>query len=152
MTSRTALLRAFATGSLVTSLLLGAAALAWVDGEGTFDERARRLILLGTPLIEVLRPTPGQQLPFGGVQVQVGFADGERVAVDTFRCLLNERDVTHLLTLGSNGATGSVFGLVEGENRLRIEVFGKSWWSARYVQDARTVVFHVRLFPNLDRA
>ena len=151
MTSRTALLRAFATGSLVTLLLLGAAALAWV-GEGTFGERAHRLIFLGTPLIDVLRPSPGQQMPFGGVQVQVGFADGERVAVDTFRCLLNEQDVTHLLTLGSNGATGSVFGLVEGENRLRIEVFGKSWWSARYVQDARTVVFHVRPFPNLDRA
>ncbi|MEE9281088.1 MAG: hypothetical protein V3V67_13020 [Myxococcota bacterium] len=143
-------MRAFATGSLVTLLLLGAAALAWV-GEGTFAERARRLIFLGTPLIEVLRPTPGQQVPFAGVQVQIGFA-GERVAVDTFRCLLNEQDVTHLLTLGSNGAAGSVFGLVEGENRLRIEVFGKSWWSARYVQDARTVVFHVRPFPNLDRA
>ena len=151
MTRLTRLLPAFAMGGLVAAILTAAVGLASV-GEGSLAERARRLVFLGTPLLEVLRPTPGQQLPYGGVQVQVGFPDGDRVAVDSFRCLLNDRDVTHLLTLGSNGATGGVFGLTEGENSIRIEIFGRGWWSARYFQDARTVVFHVRPYPSFDRA
>ncbi len=151
MRSRPKLLRRVAIGSLLTLLLAGGIGLAGA-GEGSLSERARRLVFLGSPMLQVLRPTPGQQVAFGGVEVEIGFPGRERVAVDTFRCLLNNRDVTHLLTLGSNGAQGAIFGLVEGENRIRIEVFGRGWWSARYYQDARTVVFHVRPFPNLDRA
>lgn len=151
MNSPIRVLRAFALGLLAAVLLLGAAGIAWV-GEGSLTERAYRLVFLGSPLFEVLRPTPGQQMPFGGVEIQVGFPVGDRVAVDTFRCMINDRDVTHLLTLGRNGATGAIFGLVEGENRIEIQVFGRGWWSSRYFQDARTVVFHVRPYPNLDRA
>lgn len=147
----TRVVRAFVTGALVTPILLFGAALAWV-GEGSFTERTERLIFIGNPLIEVQRPTPGQEIPFGGVEVRVGFAEGDRVALDTFRCLLNGRDVTDLLELSAAGATGSIFGLVEGENRIKIEVFGRSWWSERHFQDARTVVFHVRPYPNMDRA
>ena len=151
MRSRTTLFRGVAIGSLLTLLVAGGIGLAAM-GEGTLSERARRLVFLGRPLVHVLRPTPGQQISFGGVEVEVGFSGRERVAVDTFRCLLNNRDVTHLLTLGSNGAQGAILGLIEGENRIRIEVFGRGWWSARYFQDARTVVFQVRPYPNLDRA
>ncbi len=151
MRSRPKLLRGVAIGSLLALLLAGGIGLASV-GEGSLSERVRRLVFLGRPMLQVLRPTPGQQVAFGGVEVEIGFPGRERVAVDTFRCLLNNRDVTHLLTLGSNGAQGAIFGLVEGENRIRIEVFGRGWWSARYFQDARTVVFHVRPYPNLDRA
>ena len=151
MRSRTTLFRGVAIGSLLTLLVAGAIGLAAM-GEGTLSERARRLVFLGRPLVHVLRPTPGQQISFGGVEVEVGFSGHERVAVDTFRCLLNNRDVTHLLTLGSNGAQGAILGLIEGENRIRIEVFGRGWWGARYFQDTRTVVFQVRPYPNLDRA
>ena len=151
MRSRTKLLCGVAIGSLLTLLLAGGVGLAGM-GHGSLSERARRLVFLGRPLVKVVRPTPGQQMPFGGVEVEVGFSGHGRVAVDTFRCLLNNRDVTHLLTLGSNGARGAILGLTEGENRIRIEVFGRGWWSARYFQDSRTVVFRVRPHPNLDRA
>jgi hypothetical protein len=151
VTRNTRLLRAFAVAGLFAAILTAAVGVASV-GEGSLAERVQRLVFLGTPLLEVLRPTPGQQMAYGGVQVHVGFPEGDRVAVESFRCLLNDRDVTHLLTLGSNGATGSVLGLVEGENSIRIEVFGRGWWSARYFQDSRTVVFHVRPYPSLDRA
>ncbi len=151
MRSRTKLLLGVAIGILLTLLLAGGVGLASM-GEGSLSERTRRLVFLGRPLVQVLRPTPGQQMAFGGVEVEIGFPGRERVAVDTFRCLVNNRDVTHLLTLGSNGAQGAIFGLIEGENWIRIEVFGRGWWSARYFQDARTVVFQVRPYPNLDRA
>ena len=141
--------RAFA---IALALAVALAAVALSAGEGRFADRIRRAVYVGGPLLEVRLPTPGQQVALGGVEVLVGFPAGERVAVHSFRCVLNNRDVTELLTLAPNGAGGAVFGLVEGENQLRLEVFGQSWWSQRYFQDIRTVVFYVRPLPNIDRA
>ena len=144
-------LRVFAVvvvSSLLTAFVSG---LVWV-GEGTLGERLRRLTLYGPPLVEVRLPRSGQQVAFGGIELLVDFPGRGRVAVESFRCILNNRDVTDLITVGRNGAVGSLYGLVEGENRLRIEVFGSSWWGSRYYEDTRTIVFRASPLPSLDRA
>lgn len=130
---------------------LGAAS-AWLPGDGDLWLRLERLAFVGPALVEIRLPAPGQQVPVGAVEVLVGFPDSQRVAVDTFRCLLNDDDITDRLTLGSNGAGGSLVGLVAGPNRLRFEVFGRSWWGPRFVQEAHEIAFEVRPIPYLDRA
>jgi hypothetical protein len=144
-------LRVFAVvlaSSLITAVAVG---LIW-QGEGTLLERTRRLAFHGRPLIEVRLPQSGQQVPVGGIEVLVSFPGAHRVAADSFRCRLNNRDVTELLTVGQNGAAGSVYGLVEGENRLEIEFFGRTWWGPRFFLDRRTIVFQASPFLSLDRA
>ncbi len=69
MRSRPKLLRRVAIGSLLTLLVAGGIGLAGA-GEGSLSERARRLVFLGSPMLQVLRPTPGQQVAFGGVEVE----------------------------------------------------------------------------------
>jgi hypothetical protein len=95
---------------------------------------------------------PGQVLAQGEVEVFVHFDDATRIAPETFRCLLNGRDVTAELTRARNGAVGSLIGAVEGENHLRVEIFARAWWSDRYFEDSRDVTFRVRPLPDLDRA
>jgi hypothetical protein len=109
-------------------------------------------LFIGLPLLEVSAPEPGQTLADGAVELFVDFPDEGRVAIETFRCLLNGNDVTPALTVGRNGAHGRLFGLTEGENRLRLEVFGLSRWTDRYVQDVEALGIHVRGHPGLDRA
>lgn len=135
-------------------LLLGAAGLAaglYRAGEGDLTTRARRLFLLGGPVLHVRVPTPEQIVSVGAAEILVSFAPGQ-VAADTFRCLLNDRDITDTLTLGRNGAGGSVVGLIEGRNELRVEVFSRTLWSRRYVQDTQTVTFYVKGLVAIDRA
>ena len=81
----------------------------------------------------------------------VRFPAEERSESKTFRCLLNERDVTHLLTVGRNGAGGTVFPAPEGRNVLRLEVFGTTWLRAGFFQDALEVHFDVDPRPSLNR-
>jgi hypothetical protein len=81
-------------------------------------------------------PDSGVQMPMGGVPILVRFQGEGRVLPDTFRCLLNGEDVTHLLTVGVNGVAGTIYPLREGQNRLRVEVFGKTLWSGQYLQDS----------------
>ncbi len=66
------------------------------------------------------------------VQVLVECLDQERVLPETFRCLLNNRDITDRLTLGRNGAGGQLYGLVQGSDLLGFEVFGRGWWPWRW--------------------
>ncbi len=91
-------------------------------------------------------------VPMGSIQVIIGFPAAERVVVETFRCLLNDQDVTQHLTLGRNGAGGSVQGLLEGENRLRVEIFGRGWWPGHFLEEVRELTFRVQPLPTLDRA
>jgi hypothetical protein len=86
------------------------------------------------------------------VDVLVSFVGGGRVAVETFECWLNDQNVTASLTLGRNGATGSIVGLHEGENRIRLRVFGRSWWRGEYVEEQRSLTVRVRPLPFLDIA
>jgi hypothetical protein len=113
---------------------------------------ARQIRFGGRPLLELRAPDGRQVVPLGGIEVLVGFSDEFRVLPETFRCLLNNEDVTDSLTLGSNGAGGSLYGLLEGENRLRVEVFGRGWWPGRYLEDTREVIIRVAPLPNIDRA
>ncbi|MCP4007362.1 MAG: hypothetical protein GY725_24535 [bacterium] len=137
------------------SILFGVAvatAAVLLPGSGTLAERLGRVLYVGSPLLEIRLPAAGTQVPVGSIEVLVGFPDSDRVAVDTFRCLLNDDDITERLTLGSNGAGGTIVGLVAGKNHLRLEVFGRSWWGGRYVQEVHRIPFEVRPFPYLDIA
>ena len=72
--------------------------------------------------------------------------------VETFQCLLNGLDVTESLTVGRNGAVGEIVGLREGDNQIRLRVFGRSLWSGRFVDEERDFVVRVRPIPFLDVA
>jgi hypothetical protein len=105
------------------------------------------------PLLDVLEPSEGSVVGLGGVEVTVVFAEGERVAPGTFRVLLNGADMTSRFTTGRNGAHGRLFGLLDGENRLRFEVFGRRWWlPGMLLEEAREVRFLVRLPQDTNRA
>jgi len=108
-------------------------------------------LVLGRALLELRSGLPAD-VPPGGIAVAVYFPEPSRVVSETFRCVLNGRDVTSMLTVGANGAGGSVFPLRVGENHLRIEVFGQGWWSGRLFEDAIDVVFRSRPPPPLDQA
>ena len=136
----------------VSLLALGALAALALTGAGAGLRAAERWLFLGRPLLEFRAPQAGQVVPVGSIEVIVGFPAAERVVVETFRCLLNDRDVTQHLTLGRNGAGGSVQGLLEGENRLRVEIFGRGWWPGRFLEDARELSFRVQPLPTMDRA
>jgi hypothetical protein len=144
-------LRLFGVVALVTGGLLIGAALA-LAGPGGAVERARRLVYVGGPLLVQLQRLPPGELTAGSVEILIGFAPGNRVAADTFRCLLNGRDVTGELTLGRNGAVGTLRGLTEGPNRIRLEIFGRSWWADRFVEDHSELLVPVAGRPAIDRA
>ena len=128
----------------------GLAFLVFLGGNASV-ERMKSSLVLGPPLIEVRSPRPAQMYAPGSLPVVVSFSSFERVAPGTFRCLLNGTDVTHQLTLGTHGAAGSVFPLREGENSLRVEVYARGLWLARFFEDAVDVPFRVRGGLMLDR-
>jgi len=145
-------LRLFAVVALVTGAVASAAAV-WLDGPGGLQDRVRRLLFIGAPLFEVELPGQAAQPPHSGeVEIYVGFAPGGRVAWDTFRALLNGHDVTASMTLGRNGAHGKLLGLTEGQNQLRLQIFGRSWWGGEYVEDEQVLLLPVAGRPDLDRA
>lgn len=79
------------------------------------------------------------------LEVFLVFPEPERTAPGTLRVLLNGADVTGAFETASNGAYGSVVQLVDGENVLRAEVFGRLWWPAgRLVEQGTEVRFRVR--------
>jgi len=111
-----------------------------------------RFVTLGPPLMRVQTPLQAQEVPVGAVDVLIEFPDRDRVAAETFECTLNGLDVTDSLTIGRNGAVGEIIGLREGDNKIRLRVFGKSFWSDRFVDDVRDFVVRVRALPFLDLA
>ncbi len=113
-------------------------------GEAPAGARLERALFLGGPLLEVRSPGPDGWRPLGGLQVLVRFPRQDRVAPETFRCLLNGEDVTSQLSVGRNGAGGDVYPLLEGRNELRFEVFGRGWWAGRYFLDATTIEVRAR--------
>ena len=111
----------------------------------------RAAFFLGPPLLDVQAPEPGGWRQVGGVRVLVRFPNQDRVAPETFRCLLNGRDVTDQLTVGANGVAGSVAPLLEGENTLELDVFGRGWWGGRYYQDKARIRLDARVPMGLDQ-
>ena len=120
---------------------------------GRLREAALRWVYVGAPLMEVQVPPDDLETPLGAVEVLVEFVGGSRVAVETFQCLLNDRDVTSALTLGRNGAAGSIVGLHDGANEIVLRVFGRTWWGAEgFVEERRALIVRVRPLPFLDVA
>ena len=115
-------------------------------------EGLRGTVYLGPPLLQVREPRLQPFRLLGGADVLIEFSSQDRVAPETFRCLLNGRDVTDQLTVGRNGVAGSVAPLLEGSNTLRLEVFGRSWWGGRYFQDSHELVLDARAPLSMDRA
>jgi len=135
--------------SVTTCLLIGVALLAAVP---SLRSHGLRYLLLGGALIEVSTPRAEQVLGQGGIPVLIRFTRIERTAAESLRCLLNGVDVTQRLTLGGNGAAGSLWAPRDGPQTLRFEVFGQSWWRGPYFEDAVELTFEVRPNPTLDRA
>jgi hypothetical protein len=103
-------------------------------------------------LLQVVTPSEGAVIGLGGVEVMVRVPGEPRAAPATLRVLLNGADMTDELTTGENGAYGRLHALLDGENVLRFEVFGRRWWlPGLLVQEAREVHFLVRLPQDLDR-
>jgi hypothetical protein len=121
-------------------------------GPDGLREAALRWVFVGTPLMEVQSPTTELEIPVNAIDLLISFVGGPRVAVETFQCLLNGQDVTAALTLGRNGVAGSLVGLHEGENRIVLRVFGRSWWGRGYVEEQRALIVRVRPIPFMDVA
>ena len=134
------------------SLLVFACLLLIGSWEDTRTARLRRALFVGWPLLEVASPASDLEgwRPLGGIEVVVRFPSEQRVAPETFRCLLNGRDVTEQLSVGRNGAGGHVYPLQEGTNELRFEVFGRGWWATRYFLDGVDVRVRARSPLGLD--
>ena len=108
---------------------------------------------LGPDLLEVTGPDPGATLPNEAVEVFIGFPHADRTLHETLEVRLNGADVTNAFEVAGNGAFGNVVLLVDGENELRIGVFGRSWWPGDRLFEHRAVVrFRVRRAIDLDWA
>jgi hypothetical protein len=138
-------MKRFASLFAVIVVLLGAS--AWV-----YREELVRFAYVGPPLMRIQTPREALEVPVGAVDVSIEFPDRDRVAVETFECLLNGLDVTGSLTIGKNGAVGEIVGLREGDNRIRLRIFGRSFWSDRFVDEDRVFIVRVRPLPFLDLA
>ena len=133
--------------------LLGTARAPERSAPGLLRDAALRWLYVGAPLMEIRVPETDLETPLGAVEVLVAFVGGPRVAVETFQCLLNDRDVTSSLTLGRSGAAGSLVGLHHGENQIVLRVFGRSWWGGEgFVEERRARIVRVRPLPLLDVA
>jgi hypothetical protein len=119
---------------------------------GWFRADLVHFVYVGPPLMRVQNPEDQIEVPIGAVDLEIEFPDQGRVAVETFECLLNGLDVTDALTVGRNGAVGEIVGLREGDNRIRVRVFGRSFWGDRFVDEERMFIVRVRAAPFLDLA
>jgi hypothetical protein len=105
----------------------------------------------GPVLLEVLTPAPGERVGIGGIELLVKFPPDVAFG-ETFRALLNGADVTDQLTTGENGSSGRLVGLLPGENRLRLEIFGRVPWAPDQVfEQARELHVWMRPPIELDR-
>ena len=136
-------------GAAALAGLLGAFLIA--PGENSLDRVLRRALFLGAPTLEVRSPLAARLYAPGGVPVLVAYLDAQRIAPGTLRCLLNGRDVTHQLTLGSNGAAGRVYPAREGRNSFRVEVYAQGLWTSRYFEDSIEIDFQVRAAQRFDQ-
>jgi len=108
------------------------------------------VLTITTPThLTVDTPIPGERIGAGGVTLLVRFDPAGGTAHATFRATLNGADVTDRLTVAENGAHGTLHGLLEGENILRLEVFGSGPWPGRWlVEQSREL--RLRFRPPMD--
>lgn len=100
---------------------------------------------LGPGLIEITDPASDATVPHAALEVVVRFPHHDRTRSETFQVLLNGADVTQSFVAAENGAYGRLFLLVDGENVLRVAVFGRAWWGGeRLVEHVEELHFTVR--------
>jgi hypothetical protein len=80
-------------------------------------------LAIGRPVIEVQSPDPEQRIGVDGIELLARFEPASAVEPATVRVLLNGADVTGACVTGRNGVHGRLQGLLEGENRVRVEAF-----------------------------
>lgn len=104
------------------------------------------------PAIHLDAPSAGARVGVEGVEVLARFEPAGRVEPSTVRVLLNGADVTADCVAASNGVHGRLHGLLEGENRVRVEGFARAPWPAGLlVAQAREVRVWFRPPPAFDR-
>ena len=82
------------------------------------------------PAIELEAPAPEARVGVAGVELLARFEPEGRVEPATVRVLLNGADVTAACVTARNGVHGLLHGLLEGENRIRVEAFARARWPA----------------------
>jgi len=103
--------------------------------------------LLQPALLELESPpAEGGDIGPQGLPILVRFPRDGRARPATFRAWLNGADVTDQLAVATNGCEGVLHGLLDGENDLRLEVFGRvralpAGWLIRQERTLR-VSFH----------
>jgi hypothetical protein len=100
----------------------------------------------GRPALEIQSPRPGERVGVEGFELLVRFAPEGLVEPATARVLLNGADVTGQCTTGRNGIHAHLQGLLDGENRVRVEAFVRTP-AGLLVEQAREV--DVRFRPPL---
>ena len=78
---------------------------------------------IGRPVIAVQSPDAGQRVGVDGIELLARFEPEDAVEPATVRVLLNGADVTAACVTGRNGVSGRLQGLLDGENRVRVEAF-----------------------------
>ena len=128
-------MRARAIGSAGAALLGAAALLAFLGAAALLAWWAWL-----APAIAVEAPAAGARVGVEGVELLARFEPEGRVEPATVRVLLNGADVTAACVTASNGVHGRLHGLLEGENRVRIEAFARARWpTGLLVAQAREV-------------
>jgi hypothetical protein len=82
------------------------------------------------PAIALHAPAAGARVGVEGLELLARFEPAGRVEPATVRVLLNGADVTAACVTASNGIHGRLHGLLEGENRVRVEAFVRARWPA----------------------
>jgi hypothetical protein len=77
--------------------------------------------VFGRPVILIETPRTGDEVGVAGARLLVRFEPDDAVDPATVRILLNGADVTAACTVATNGISGELRGLLEGENRVRVE-------------------------------
>jgi hypothetical protein len=77
--------------------------------------------VFGRPAILIETPRTGDEVGIGGARLLVRFEPDGVVDPATVRVLLNGADVTADCTVAENGVIGELHGLLDGENRVRVE-------------------------------
>lgn len=77
--------------------------------------------VFGRPAILIETPRPGDEIGVGGARLFVRFEPDGAVDPATVRILLNGADVTRECLVAGNGVSGDLHGLLDGENRVRVE-------------------------------